>query len=326
MYFCIINYHESYKNHHRENKSLGIKKMNNKQKNLVVVHGPTAVGKTAIAIELAKALGCEILSCDSRQFYRQMRIGTAVPSPEELSQVKHHFIQDRSIEEPISSGEYENEALALLEKVFEKSPYAVVVGGSGLYAAALTDGLDDLPRDSQLREELKTLSLEELQQKLEILDPEYYNTVELNNRRRVERAVEVSTICGVPYSTLRTGCPKQRPFTISEVALVRPREELYQRIDQRVDIMLEEGLESEVRSLLEHRELSALQTVGYREFFDYFDGKTDFEEAVRLIKRNSRRYAKRQMTWIRSRANVEYFDATGEDVAQKIADHVAQSN
>ncbi len=299
--------------------------MNTKQKHLVVVHGPTAVGKTAIAIELAKALNCEILSCDSRQFYRQMHIGTAVPSPEELSEVKHHFIQDRSIEQPISSGKYENEALELLNDLFEHSPYAVVVGGSGLYAAALTDGLDDLPRDEKVRETLKTLSIEELQQKLEVLDPHYYNTVELNNRRRVERAVEVSTICGVPYSTLRTGRPKERPFTIIEVALVRPREELYQRIDQRVDIMLEEGLEAEVRSLVEHRELSALQTVGYREFFDYFDGKTDLDEAVRLIKRNSRRYAKRQMTWIRSRANVEYFDATEEDVAQKIADHVAQS-
>ncbi|MFI3294507.1 MAG: tRNA (adenosine(37)-N6)-dimethylallyltransferase MiaA [Rikenellaceae bacterium] len=281
--------------------------MQNKTKDLIVVHGATAVGKTATAILLAQQLGCDIINCDSRQFYRQMRIGTAVPSPEELALVTHHFIHDRSVDEPISSGGYESEAMELLSKLFTTGDCAIVAGGSGLYAAALTDGLDSLPKDDSLREELHQIALEELQEELQLLDPIYYTQIDICNRRRVERAVEVCRLTGKPYSALRTNSKKERPFNIIEIALEREREELYQRIDLRVDMMIRQGLIEEARSLIDYRALSALQTVGYRELFDHFDGKTSLDEAITLIKRNSRRYAKRQMTWLRSREQIRYF-------------------
>lgn len=281
--------------------------MNNsfEQNHLIVLHGPTASGKTALAIELAHKLECDIISFDSRQFYREMSIGTAVPTAQELTAAKHYFIHDRSIQKPLSSGQYETEALELLNEKFRSSKYALIVGGSGLYATAITTGFDDLPRDENIRTDLNQLSLEELKAKLYILDPEFYNLVAQDNHRRVQRAVEVCLITGQKYSSLRTNSQKERPFKITEISIDRPRQELYNRINQRVDVMIAQGLELEARSLSPYQDYSALQTVGYREFFNYFNGtQPSIDEVVRLIKQNTRHYAKRQLTWLRSKPQI----------------------
>lgn len=278
-------------------------------KRLVVIHGATGIGKTATAIKVAQALGCEILSADSRQFYKEMTIGTAVPSPEELSQAKHHFIHSHSVESPINAGVFETEAIALLDKIFKINDYAVLVGGSGLYINALLYGMDDIPSDESVRCELSNKSIAELGEMLKELDYEHYQFVDKSNRNRLIRAVEVCLVTGKKYSELRTGEPKKRNFEFIQFALDRPREELYDRINRRVDIMIEQGLENEARKVEPFKNCTALQTVGYREFFDFFDGKTTFEEAVELIKRNSRRYAKRQYTWIKAQQNINWINA-----------------
>lgn len=281
---------------------------------LKVLEGPTAVGKTALAIRWAREYGTEIVSADSRQFYRELDIGVARPTPDELALVRHHFIACKSINEYYSVSLYEQEALSLLEKLFNRCEVVVLVGGSGLYVNALCNGIDELPDPSpQLREELKR-SLEEkgigfLQEKLKELDPVFYRQIDLCNSVRLRRALEVCITTGKPYSSLRTHPRKQRPFRIERYALNRPREELNRRIDLRVDSMMKDGLLEEARRLLPAAGLNALQTVGYRELFDFFNGKITLEQAVTDIKTHTRRYAKRQLTWLRKQEGITWIDA-----------------
>lgn len=275
---------------------------------LVVVQGPTGVGKTAVGIALARHYGIPVVSADSRQVFREMTIGTAVPSPEELAAAPHYFIQHRSIQDPYSAGDYEREGLALLEKLFDTYSQVLLVGGSGLYVDALLNGFDDLPEaNATLRAELVATPLTELLEELHALDPEYYKTVDRSNPQRITRAVEVCRLSGKPYSTLRRGEAQKRPFRALKIGLDMPRERLYDRINHRVDQMMAEGLLQEAERLYPHRHLTALQTVGYRELFAYFDGASSLDEAVELIKRNTRHYAKRQLTWLRRDPNVRWF-------------------
>lgn len=271
---------------------------------LVVVVGPTGSGKTDLAVALARHFQTEIISTDSRQFYRGMPIGTAQPTAEQLAAVPHHFIADRLPEEELSAGGYEREALARLESLFERHDVVVAVGGSGLYIDALCDGFDELPCDTaeiraELMERLANEGLESLVEELRERDEAYWQVVDRHNPARVVRALEVCIASGKPYSEQRTATKRERPFRVVKIGVLWEREALYERINRRVDMMIGEGLEAEARSVQHLRHLSSLQTVGYREFFDYFDGKTSYEEAVELIKRNTRRYAKRQMTWFR---------------------------
>lgn len=278
-------------------------------KKLVVIHGATGVGKTKCAIEVAQVLSCEIVNADSRQIYSEMSIGTAVPSPDELAAVKHHLVQSHSVEAPISAGQYEDIALKVLDNLFQTNDYVVLVGGSGMYINALLYGMDEMPSDDLLKADLNSKSTDEIGEMMLKLDPKYYNIIDKANRHRLIRALEVCIITGKPYSEQRTGERKKRNFDFIQFGLDRPRPELYNRINQRVDIMIALGLENEARSVEKFKHLSAMQTVGYREFFDYFDGKTSVEEAVELIKRNSRRYAKRQYTWMRSIEDLIWVDA-----------------
>ena len=269
---------------------------------LHIILGPTAVGKSDYAVAEALRVGSPVVSCDSRQFYRELRIGTARPSDAQLAAVKHYFIADRSVTEPCSAGAFELEALALLEQLIRTHDTVVMAGGSGLYIDALCNGLDDFPEaDPALRAELSQRLRDEgvaaLRTELRILDPASYAVIDPANGQRIVRALEVTIGTGRKYSDWKTHSQKERPFTIVKTGLTRPRPELYARIDARVDTMLEEGLVEEARSLLPHRDLPALNTVGYKELFGYFDGQYDLAEAVRLIKRNTRHYAKKQMTW-----------------------------
>lgn len=281
--------------------------MTTNNKKLIVLYGATGVGKTELSIALSNRYNAPIVSSDSRQVFREMRIGSAVPTAAELAAAKHYFIHDRSIHEPFSAGAYEKEALNLLDKLFEQTSYVLLVGGSNLYINALLNGFDDLPSDETVREQVNKMTAEELQTKLAELDPAYYQTVDHNNMARLRRAVEVCLISGTPYSQLRTGNTKQRNFQVVKIGLHRDRAELYDRINHRVDMMMEQGLLEEARSLYEYRDLPSLQTVGYRELFDYFDGTTTLERAVELIKQNSRHYAKRQITWLRREQNMTWF-------------------
>lgn len=274
--------------------------------------GATAVGKSTMAISVARSLECPILSCDSRQFYREMSIGTAVPSLKQRAQAHHYFIQDRSVQEPLSAGEYEKEALSVLRDVYKVNNSAILVGGSGLYINALLYGMDDLPSNKALREVLsqraKTEGLRKLATELKELDIDTFQAIDQSNPARVIRALEVSLLAGVPYSSLLTKSKTERDFKIIKIGLRAPRQELYDRINLRVDQMMVEGLEQEARRVLPYRELSSLQTVGYREMFDYFDGRITREQATELIKRNTRRYAKRQLTWMRPDTEIQWFD------------------
>lgn len=281
-------------------------------KRLLVIVGPTGSGKTDLSIRLAQHYGAPILSTDSRQFYRGMPIGTAQPDAEQLQAAEHHFIASHDIKENLNCGEYALQALACLERLFATHDWVVAVGGSGLYVKALCEGMDDLPQaDPALRAELsrrlETEGVDALAAELQRLDPLYYEEVDRKNPARVVRALEVCLQTGRPYSAQRSGKRTPRPFGIVKVGIDLPREELYGRIDRRVDRMLADGLEAEARALYPYRSLNALQTVGYREFFDYFDGRTSYDEAVELIKRNSRRYAKRQLTWFRRDAEIRWF-------------------
>lgn len=279
------------------------------RKKIIVLQGPTGVGKTAAGVRLARHYGIPVLSADSRQVYREMSIGTAVPTFEEQAGVPHWFIQNKSVTDLFSAGDYEREALQLLdEQLFSETPTVLLVGGSGLYVDALLNGFDDLPEsDPALREELSATPLDELLAELERLDPVYYAAVDRQNPQRVIRAVEVCRISGKPYSALRSGVSKPRDFTILKIGLDLPRTLLYERIDRRVDAMMEAGLLAEAERLYPQRSLPALQTVGYRELFDHFDGTIPLAEAVELIKRNTRRYAKRQLTWLRRDASIRWF-------------------
>ena len=269
---------------------------------LQIILGPTAVGKTEYAVEAAVRAGSPVVSCDSRQVFREMRIGVARPDEAALSRVPHFFIADRSVAEPFTAGDYEIEALALLDRLFREHETVVMAGGSGLYIDALCHGLDPFPKiDPGLREELserlRTEGVAALRAELRVLDPESYATLDPANGRRILRALEVTLSTGRKFSSFKTHAAKARPFSIEKIGLTRPRPVLYARINERVDRMMEAGLLEEVRSLLPYRHLPALQTVGYRELFGYLDGDYGLDEAVRLIKRNTRHYAKRQLTW-----------------------------
>ena len=270
---------------------------------LLIILGPTAVGKTDYSIKEALKYGSPVISCDSRQIYREMSIGTAVPTDEQLAMVKHYFIRSHSVKEPYSAGKYEIEALSLIESLFaEGHETLVMAGGSGFYIDALCDGLDDFPpADEELREKLsarlRNEGVESLRLDLKRLDPESYATIDIANGQRVVRALEVCLMTGRPFSSFKTSPSKKRSFEIEKVGLSRPRDILYERINARVLAMLDAGLVDEVRSLAAYRHLPALQTVGYREIFQYFDGDISLSRAVELIQRNTRHYAKRQLSY-----------------------------
>ncbi len=281
-------------------------------RSLEIILGPTGVGKTAYAISRALECGSPVISCDSRQIYREMRIGTAVPSDEELSAVKHYFIREIPVTQNYTAGIYEVQALELIDRLFAEGHETLVMcGGSMLYIDALCYGLDDFPEvPMQLREHLveclRDEGVDTLAAQLRELDPVTYEEIDLTNGRRVIRALEVCLYTGKPFSSFKTRRFKERNFEIRKIGLERPREELYGRLDARVLQMMEDGLEEEARSLLPYRDLTALQTVGYRELFEYFDGKINLDEAVRRIQVNTRHYAKRQLTWWRRDPSIEW--------------------
>jgi tRNA dimethylallyltransferase len=279
---------------------------------LVVILGPTGVGKTAVAIALAKKFSTSVISADSRQFYKEIPIGTAQPSKKELAEVKHFFIGENSVSETIDAGKYAGEVHALLEKEFQKNKIMIMCGGSGLYINAVLDGFDPLPdTDAELRKEIKRKFEAEgigaLQDELKKLDPEFYEEVDRNNPSRLMRAIEVCRLSGKKYSELRLGNKKELPFGVLKIGIDLPRKELYERINHRVDEMMKNGLEEEARNVLPYRGKNALQTVGYKELFDYFDGKISKDKAIELIKQHSRNYAKRQLTWWRRDATIKWF-------------------
>ena len=281
-------------------------------KRLVVIVGPTGCGKTDLSIRLARYFCAPIISTDSRQFYRGLAIGTAQPTADELAQAEHHFIASHALTDEINCGRYEVMALERLEQLFAEHDTVIAVGGSGLYVKALCEGMDDLPEANEalraeLMQQLETEGLASLCAELERLDPVYYAEVDRQNPARVLRAVEVCRQTGKPYSSLRTGSRRERPFRIVKIGVTLPREELYGRIDRRVELMMEAGLKAEARAVYPYRRLNSLQTVGYKELFAHFDGAISLEEAVALIQRNSRRYAKRQLTWFRRDKAVHWF-------------------
>jgi tRNA dimethylallyltransferase len=281
-------------------------------KSLIVIVGPTAVGKTAIAIEVARHFRTEIISADSRQFYREMSIGTAKPTPNELADVPHHFINNLSIHDEYTAGMYEREALAVLDQIFRKHNVAVMVGGSGLFIRAVCEGFDSFKGEEvtdEVKEKIRLLSLEQMQQEVSKLDPEYFDKVDKQNPRRLQRALEVIYGTGRKYSDQRTGAVAKRNFNIVKIGLELPREVLYDRINKRVDAMRKAGLWEEAIALYPYKNLQTLQTVGYQEVFDCIDGKLSKSEAIDKIKQNSRNYAKRQMTWFKKDESIKWFDA-----------------
>ena len=300
---------------------------------LITIVGPTAIGKTALSIQLAKHFKADIISCDSRQFYKEMRIGTAVPEPEELAAAKHHFIQNRSIFEDYNVGSFERDALSKLDELFKENPVQIMVGGSGLYVDAVLKGLDYFPEvdpkiREELTEELATKGLEYLQEKLKELDLETYNTIEIENPKRVTRALEICIGSGIPYSTFKNKPKAPRNFTSIKVGLNADREIIYARINQRVDIMIKNGLLEEAKELYKHKGLNALQTVGYRELFSYFDEDFTKEFAISEIKKNTRRFAKRQLTWFKRDENTFWFDYLTDinAIIAKVSDKINTSN
>ncbi len=282
-------------------------------KYLITVVGPTAIGKTSLAIKLAEHFRCEILSCDSRQFYREMQIGTAVPEASELASATHHFIQHLSIRDSYSVGDFEKDAIAKLNELFAENDFAILVGGSGLYVDAILNGLDTFPAVDEsikieVREKFQNLGMIYLQETLKELDPVYYDSVDIGNPQRMMRALEVSLASKKPYSSFLTKQSITRNFIPILIGLEAPRPELYEQINRRVDLMVEAGLLEEARDLLPFRELNALQTVGYRELFSYFDSEFSKDFAISEIKKNTRRFAKRQMTWFKRNEKTKWFD------------------
>lgn len=279
---------------------------------LVVILGPTAIGKTSTSIELAKHFNSEIISADSRQFFKEMQIGTAVPSVKELNEVPHHFIQNKSIKEPYSVGDFEREALQKLDLLFKENDIVFMVGGSGLYIDAVLYGLDHFPVvpesiRKKLVEELQTNGLKPLQKELEEKDPIYFKEVDLDNTQRVIRALEVCRASGLPFSSFRKKNKVQRNFTTCLIGLEAPRQIVYDRINKRIDKMMEEGLLEEVKQLMPYKSYNALNTVGYKELFAYFEEKHSLENAILEIKKNTRRFSKRQGTWFRKNKDIVWF-------------------
>ena len=290
-------------------------------KYLVVIAGPTASGKTATAIQVAKALGTEIISADSRQFYKELPIGTAAPTKEEQAEVQHHMIHNLNVEDKYDVADYENDVLQLLKKLFIKHDFVVLTGGSGLFINAVCKGLDSIPDISdETRNRVNKLYKEgglfALQNEVQRLDPEYYNIVDKYNPRRLQRAVEVCYQTGLPYSSFRNNTAKPRDFKIIKVALFWDRNELISRINIRVEKMVSEGLIDEAKAMYPKRHLNSLNTVGYKEIFEHFDGKTSLNEAIEHIKINTRQYAKRQMTWLRKNNDYQWF--TIEEIPEMI--------
>lgn len=282
-------------------------------KHLIIITGPTASGKTNLAVTLAEHFNTEIISADSRQIFKEMRIGTAVPDDEVLHRVKHHFIQTRSVKEYYNAFMYETEVIDLLEQqLFVNHDVAIMCGGSMMYVDAVCNGIDLIPDPdmavrNRLWQQFENEGIEPLRQQLLQLDPEYYKICDLNNHKRIIKALEVSIQTGKPYSSFRTGNKKQRSFSIIKIGVNYPREILHQRINQRVDKMIGEGLLDEARRLYSLKHLNSLNTVGYRELFDFFDNKTSLETAVELIKRNTRRYARKQISWFNGDKDLTWF-------------------
>lgn len=283
------------------------------KKTLLTIVGPTAIGKTSLAIDLALHFGTEIISCDSRQFFKEMSIGTAVPSSEELAQVKHHFIQHKSIFDTYSVGDFERDAITLLKELFKQHNVVIMVGGSGLYADTVVYGLDDFPEVSpEIRNRLNELYQKQgityLQTRLKDLDPIQYTQMDVQNPQRMMRALEVCIASGKPYSSFLNKKETLRDFTNITIGLTAEREVVYNRINERVELMLENGLLIEAQTLFPHKKLNALQTVGYRELFNFFEGKTSLDFAIEEIKKNTRRFAKRQYTWFHKNKDINWFE------------------
>ncbi|MFT4857632.1 MAG: tRNA dimethylallyltransferase [Algoriphagus sp.] len=298
------------------------------QKFLILIVGPTAVGKTSFCLNLANRYQAGIVSCDSRQFYREMDLGTAKPSPMELASAPHYFINSRSIEEDYDVKQFEKDAIELLEKLFAQNRVVIMTGGSGLFAAAVTDGLDEMQElDPQIRREIiaeyELKGLTFLQEEVKNCDPEYFKLVDQQNPQRLMRALEVYRGTGKPFSDFRVKQKINRPFEVIKIGLERPREELYARIERRMDAMIEAGLFDEADALFSKRHLNALQTLGYTEIFNFLEGKYDREEVIRLLKRNSRRYAKRQLTWFKRDADIRWFNPENEaDILTYLKDQI----
>lgn len=279
---------------------------------LIVLLGPTGVGKTEISLKMAQYFGCSIISSDSRQLYRELQIGTAAPTPAQLNRVRHYFIGSHSVFDDYSAGQFENDVLALLESLFAEQNILMMVGGSMMYIDAVCNGLDDIPTiDADTRqfwqEQYSQNGLEYLQCELKRLDPEHYNQVDLKNYKRVIHALEVCSLTGKTFSELRTGRKKDRPFNIIKIGLNRPRIELYERINVRVDEMIRDGLLDEARQFYEYRHLNPLNTVGYKELYEYMDGKWTLDFAIQMIKQDTRHYAKRQLTWFNRDKDIHWF-------------------
>ena len=294
---------------------------------LLVLLGPTGVGKTDLSIGIASHFNAEIVSCDSRQFYRELTIGTAAPSEDQLNKLKHHFIKFLSVNEYYSASLFEKDVLELLPELFKKNNIVVMTGGSGMYIDAVCKGIDDIPDvDPEIRqkytEKYKEEGIESLRVSLKLLDPEHYKNVDLKNNKRIIRALEICETTGRPYSSFLKNEKSERDFRIIKIGLRRPREELYARLNARVDAMLTLGLEKEAFGLYEQRNLNALNTVGYKEFFDYFDGRLSKDKVVELIKRNNRRYAKRQITWWSKDREINWFNPENK---QEIIDYISDS-
>lgn len=306
--------------------------MNKFYRSLIIITGPTAIGKTGLAVYIAKALQTEIISFDSRQFYKEMKIGTAVPTDEELAEVPHHFIQNLSIHDEYSVGDFEQDALNKIEELFQKHNSVIMVGGSGLYEKAVTEGLDVFPEvDASIREqlisELNEFGIKKLQEELKISDPEYFEKADIQNPHRIIRALEIVRGTGMTFSSFRKNDSKPRNFNVIKIGLELPRHEIYDRINQRVDLMMNSGLLDEVKSHYKFKELNSLQTVGYRELFDYLDEKISLEFAIEEIKKNTRRYAKRQLTWYRKDENIKWFSPfEKEEILQYILNELDKNS
>jgi len=285
-----------------------------KNKYLVIILGPTASGKTDAAIQIAEIFKTEIISADSRQLYKELNIGTAVPDQDQLKKIRHHFVQTISVQDYYNASKFENDVLYMLDRLFIEKDIVVMAGGSGMYINAVCYGIDDLPSmDPEVRENLahriKNEGIENLRLELKEIDPEYYSKVDLKNPNRILKALEIYYMTGSPYSSFLSGQKKERFFKIIKIGLNPYREELYRRIDRRVDEMITKGLVDEVRSLYGIKDCNALNTVGYKEIFDYLDGKQTLDQAISLIKRNTRRYARRQLTWFRKDKTIRWFES-----------------
>ena len=302
------------------------------KKNLICVLGPTAIGKTSLGIELAQHFNTEIISADSRQFFKEMEIGTAVPSPTELKQAPHHFIQHISVKDSYSVGQFEKDALKKLGELYQKHDVVIAVGGSGLYVKALVDGLDEFPEvPKSIREELNDCyqkqGIKPLQEELQKVDPEYYNKINAENPHRIIRGLEVYRASGQKFSSFLGQAKDKREFDSIKIGLTAPREIIYKRIEQRVDLMIENGLLEEAKKLYPYKDYNALNTVGYKELFQYFSGEWTKEFAISEIKKNTRRFAKRQLTWFRNQEQIEWFeyDLPREEVTNQVEELIKKS-